>query len=269
MIRLGKIASVLALLAGFLVPVRVLADDFVQRPILVELFTSQGCSSCPPADALLGKLSQRPDVLALTLPITYWDMLGWKDTLATEANTKRQKSYAQVMGHGGVYTPQIVIDGLNDFVGSRENDVKAAIAARQGYLMAIQSREMRETIGDREKPLDIPVTMSATPGEVHVSIGPARDRTSHDATIWVMRLMSQATVKIGGGENDGRTITYRNVVRDLKAVGIWKGLPVSLDLPRGETDIPHDSIAVIVQQAGFGRVIGAAILSHSSYYAEQ
>ena len=101
------------------------------RPVVVELFTSQGCSSCPPADALLGRLAKRTDVIALSLPITYWDMLGWKDTLASEANTRRQKAYAAVMGHGAVYTPQIIVDGVLDVVGGRIASVEAAIEARR------------------------------------------------------------------------------------------------------------------------------------------
>src|ERR1700686_693384 len=91
-----------------------------KRQGVLELFTSQGCSSCPPADALLGRLADRKDVLALSLPVTYWDMLGWKDTLASEANTRRQKAYAEAMGRGGIYTPQMIVDGVSDVVGSRE-----------------------------------------------------------------------------------------------------------------------------------------------------
>src|SRR5471030_830912 len=101
------------------------------RPVVVELYTSQGCNTCPPADALLGKLALRTDVIALSLPITYWDMLGWKDTLASDANTRRQKAYAEAMGHGGVYTPQIIVDGVVDVVGGRVTSVEAAIDARR------------------------------------------------------------------------------------------------------------------------------------------
>ena len=103
------------LAAGLTVSAGAMAGD-TPRPIVVELYTSQGCSSCPPADALLGRLAQRSDVLAMSLPITYWDMLGWKDTLATPANTARQKAYAKTMGRGGIYTPQIIVDGLTDVV---------------------------------------------------------------------------------------------------------------------------------------------------------
>jgi hypothetical protein len=265
--KLSKTLGILAAALALAVPA--LADEFVQRPIVVELFTSQGCSSCPPADALLTKLSQRQDVIALSLPITYWDMLGWKDTLASDANTRRQKAYAQAMGHGGVYTPQMIIDGVNDVVGSREFAVRNAIEGRKAYVAAIQARELRQTLADRQVLLDIPVTLSATPREVRVVIGQARDRGNHDATIWMFRVLSQATVKIGGGENTGRTMTYRNIVRDLKAVGMWKGQSMTIDLPSSDSGVPHDGVAVVVQQAGYGRIVGAAYISHPNYYAAQ
>ena len=108
-----------------------------KRLVVVELYTSQGCSSCPPADALLGRLADRKDVLAMSLPVTYWDMLGWKDTLASETNTHRQKAYAVMMGRGNVYTPQMIVDGVSDVVGSREAAVDAAIAARQADMIAV------------------------------------------------------------------------------------------------------------------------------------
>ena len=211
------------------------------RPVVVELYTSQGCSSCPPADALLGRLAQRPDVLALSLPVTYWDMLGWKDTLASPGNTSRQKAYADAMGRGGVYTPQIVVDGINDIVGSRENDVRSAVAAREADMQAV------------------PVTVTLTPAEVHVEVGAAKSNPGGYATIWMFRIRPEATVKIGAGENGGRTVTYRNVVRTVEGIGLWKGKPVSLDLPRsamggGMTD----GIAVVVQQKGHGRILGAS-----------
>ncbi len=217
-----------------------------RRPVVVELYTSQGCSSCPPADALLGKLVERKDVIALSLPITYWDMLGWKDTLASDDNTRRQKAYAQVMGHGGVYTPQMIVDGVNDIVGSREAAVDSAIDARAADLR------------------NVPVTLSATPHELRVSIGPgttAGGERNDDATIWLFDVLAKATVAIHAGENEGRSMTYRNIVRDVRAVGMWKGQPVSLDLPRPDLmKEPHDAIVVVVQEDGYGRILGAAEL---------
>jgi hypothetical protein len=224
------------------------------RPIVVELYTSQGCSSCPPADAFLGRLAQRPDVLAMSLPITYWDMLGWKDTLASPANTARQKAYSRAMGRGGIYTPQIIVDGLTDVVGSRVSDVKSAIAAREGDMTAV------------------PILLKPDGHEVHVSIGTGKPNGGKpaDATIWVFHILSSSTVAIARGENEGRTMTYRNVVRDLKPVGKWKGEALTLDLPRHDpADPPHDTLAVVVQQGGYGRVVGAAFVSRPDYSAQR
>ncbi len=219
------------------------------RPIVVELYTSQGCSSCPPADALLGKLAQKPGVLAMSLPITYWDMLGWKDTLANPANTARQKAYAKAMGHSGIYTPQIIVDGLTDVVGSRDTGVKAAIAARTADMTTV------------------PILLKPDGHQVHVSIGAGKPA---DATVWVFHILSSSTVAIGKGENEGHTMTYRNVVRDLKPAGKWKGEALALDLPRHDAaDPPHDTLAVVVQQGGYGRVIGAAFISRPDYSARR
>lgn len=212
------------------------------RPVVVELYTSQGCSSCVPADALIGQLANRRDVLALSLPITYWDMLGWKDTLASDANTKRQKSYSETMGRGGVYTPQMIVDGVNDLVGSKEPAIEAAIGARANDMQAI------------------PITVSTTDKEVHIAVGDGKPQG--DATIWLFRILPKATVTITAGENGGHTITYRNVVQDVKAVGLWKGQPVSLDLPKQEIGgAAKDEIAVVVQQGGYGRILGASVVS--------
>jgi hypothetical protein len=221
---------------------------YAKRPVVVELYTSQGCSSCPPADTLIGQLAQRKDVIALSLPITYWDMLGWKDTLASDVNTRRQKAYSTQMGHGGVYTPQIIVDGVSDVVGSRDQAVLAAINARAADMQAI------------------PVTLTATPDEVHVAVAAAWDKAPHDATIWMFHILSKATVFIRDGENAGRTLTYHNIVRDVRPVGVWKGQAVSLDLPRREmTRMPHDAVAVVVQQGNYGRIIGAAMIEHPDY----
>lgn len=220
------------------------------RPVVVELFTSQGCSSCPAADAIIGRLAERKDVVAMSLPVTYWDMLGWRDTLATEVNTRRQKAYAAVMGRGGVYTPQVIVDGVNDVVGNREAAIVSDIAAREADMTAI------------------PVDLRANHAEIHIVVGAGDDASNSSATIWLFHILGKATVNIGGGENGGRTLTYRNVVRDVKAVGMWKGAPVTLDLPRDEMPSEaHDGVAVVVQQGGYGRVVGAALINRPEYSA--
>ena len=182
----------------------------------------------------------------MSLPITYWDMLGWKDTLASESNTRRQKAYGAAMGRSGIYTPQMVIDGVTDIVGSREAQVDAAIANR--------AADMR----------DVPVSLTTTPGVLHVVVGPGA--THKDATVWLFQILGRANVHIGAGENEGRTMEYRNVVRDVRAIGIWKGQPLSLDLPRSDAlSVPHDAVAVVVQEGGLGRIVGAAWLGEAQH----
>ncbi len=165
-------------------------------------------------------------------------MLGWKDTLASDACTRRQKSYSQEMKRGGVYTPEMVVDGVSDVVGGRDALVSAAITAREG---------------DEES---IPVAIATTKQTLHIAVG-ADDHADGSATIWLFRVQPWARVAVGGGENSGRTLTYTNIVRDVRAVGMWSGRAVTLDLPR---DYPHDQFAVVVQQGGgYGRIVGAAM----------
>ncbi|HEY8949813.1 MAG TPA: DUF1223 domain-containing protein [Rhizomicrobium sp.] len=239
----GAVALVAA--AAALYPFALADAGNAKRPVVVELFTSQGCSSCPPADAILGQLAARKDVIAMSLPITYWDMLGWKDTLASDADTKRQKAYAQTMWRGGVYTPQIIVDGVTDVVGGRDAQVESTIAARASDQQSVS------------------VSLSADKRAVHVGVGSA-DVKDANATIWLFRVLPQATVAITDGENKGHTYTYHNIVREIRALGMWKGQPFSLDLPRQELlGGSHDSIVVIVQQGGYGRILGAAMLDHA------
>ena len=234
------------LIAAVALALEIPAPCVGKRQVVLELYTSQGCSSCPPADALIGHLSDRSELLALSLPVTYWDMLGWKDTLASEANTRRQKAYSAAMGRGGVYTPQIIVDGVTDVVGSREAQVEAAISARRS--------DMRE----------VPILLSVSPGAVHIAIGSLPEKSADDATVWLFHVLRRAAVRIGAGENKGRNIDYRNVVRDIRAVAIWKGQPLSLDIPRGDHALPgYDSIAVLVQEGAYGRVIGARLIGAS------
>jgi hypothetical protein len=217
------------------------------HPVVVELFTSQGCSDCPPADAFLTELAKRKDVIALTLPVTYWDMLGWKDTLANDSNTARQKAYAKMMGRSGVYTPQIVVDGEADVVGGRRDQVMAAIAAHQ-----------------QDKPA-IAISIKISPQLVRIAIPADRaGANGSDATIWVMHTLAHADVKVGEGENKDRELLYTNVVRDLKAIGLWKGDAVKFDLPRAAlTSVKHDGMVVVLQRDRNGRVIGAAMIATS------
>src|SRR5579871_5924572 len=164
---------------------------------VVELFTSQGCSSCPPADKLLGELADRKDVLALSLPVDYWDYLGWKDTLASHDYSERQREYAQSRGDQEVYTPQAVVDGSEDLVGSDRAAIETALKQAT------------------DKGFPVPIDLSPSDDAMTVKIGAAAGGVNR-GTIWLVMYDRSVTVPIGRGENSGRTITYSNVVRKLR-----------------------------------------------------
>ncbi len=218
------------------------AHDQTARPIVIELFTSQGCSSCPPADRLLGKLATREDVLALSLPVNIWDYLGWEDTLATPAFTQRQRDYVARLGGRTVYTPQMVIDGVADAVGSREGHITRAISLRQ---------EMKHN--------DVPIHFASNDDTITLTV--AAKPGLHHATLWLVRYTRETDVKIRRGENAGETITYTNVVRDMTPVAMWSGETLTLTLPKNDL-MPEgfDGCAAILQEDGIGPVLGAAIL---------
>jgi hypothetical protein len=170
--------AVSAVLAAGLFPCTISAGAGpATRPVIVELYTSQGCASCVPADALLAKLTKRPDVIPMSLSVTYWDMLGWKDTYATDANTQRQKSYARAMNRSGIYTPQMIIDGKLDVVGNQRDRVLAA-------LMSSRAGE----------DADIPIFIGTASGRVEIAIPASKSKSKALATIWVMRTLAQGAV---------------------------------------------------------------------------
>ncbi len=171
---------------------------------VVELFTSQGCSSCPPADRLLSAMAHDPNKVALTFPVDYWDFIGWKDTFAEPAFSARQKAYAAVRGDSHVYTPQAVIDGLVDAVGSDRTAIEQAVAAYNGHDGA----------------LTIPMRVRETGGVLHIDVAAGEGAP---ASVYVLRVIRSQTVAIGRGENSGRNVTYTNVVRAMRKIGEWNG----------------------------------------------
>jgi len=206
-----------AFLTGLLLTVSSYAAP---RPVLIELFTSQGCNSCPPADALLGELARRPGVIALAWHVDYWDGLGWKDRFSSHAATERQYDYAHRLGEYNVYTPQLVIDGTAETVGS---DSRAADAA-------IRQAAARDVAGP---------SVSLGPGpdgvaQVLVGAGP-----KSPATVWLIGYDREQTTPIGRGENAGRTLTEYQVVRRARKLGAWTGEAVTFPLPdkEGEAEI--------------------------------
>ncbi len=223
------------------------------RPVLLELFTSQGCSDCPPADRLVAELANRDDVIALSLPITYWDILGWKDTFATEANTRRQKSYAQIMNRSGVYTPQMIIDGRIDVIGNQRDRVMDAVAMRTGAA----SREF-----------SVPILVRRVSSRIEIAIPKTAHRRKDSGTLWVMRTLAKGSVSVGEGENRNRKLTYTNVVRDLERAGEWNGQAMKVDLPVNIAKLKYDSVVVILQARDYGPVLGAAALRISASSAD-
>jgi hypothetical protein len=202
---------------------------------VIELFTSQGCSSCPPADKILGELARNPDILAVSLPIDYWDYIGWRDTLASPLFTARQKAYAAGSGHDQVYTPQAIVDGLADVVGSDAAAIEKA------------ARESLGTDGVMAVPLDVSVS-GAT---IDVSIGEASPGAPTQAGVYLLALTRTKSVKVERGENAGATLTYANVVRAIIKIGEWDGKKLSLSADEALAHVDGaDSFAVVLQTGG-------------------
>ena len=215
--------------AACLAPVAAEAAD---RPVVVELFTSQGCSSCPPANAYLNELARdRRDVLALAFHVTYWDRLGWKDPFSIEAATERQDRYGHRFGDGS-YTPEIVVDGLSSHVGSDRGDVGSAIEAAKRQSQTATNVDLKN---DGHQ-LSIDVGSGSGSGRV-LLIG-----FDHDHQTAIRR-----------GENGGRTLQESNVVRSIRSIGDWKGAPL-----RVTETFPEGQDAVVIIEAPDGRIVGAS-----------
>lgn len=213
---------------------------------VVELFTSQGCGACRSADPVIRDLARQPGVVALTLPVTYWDYLGWKDTLAMRPLTERQRAYARARGARQVFTPQIVVDGSGFAVGSD----RAAL-----------ERLMREAT--QHGGLPIPVRGEMHGDRITVEVGAAPDtRTDTRGDVWLVPVLRSRAIAIQGGENGGRTATYVNVVRGMQRLGTWAGQPTRFDVPCTMAEIAEaDSWVVLLQSAAEGRpgrILGAA-----------
>ena len=224
------------LLAGF-------AQAETARPrAVIELFTSQGCSSCPPADRLMGEFARDPTLVALTFPVQIWDHLGWRDTLATPENTRRQRGYARARGDRQVYTPQVVVDGATHVVGSDRAAIDARCALKGATRMTVDVSLAR--VGDL---LRI-TTHGAAPGE------------TTDVRVVLAVVERERTVPVAHGENRGASITYHNVVHELRDLGRWSGADrIEIPWPAG-----GDTVAVLVQSWSTGKgpttILGAALL---------
>lgn len=209
---------------------------------VVELFTSQGCSSCPPADAYLGELAARDEVIALSFHVDYWNYIGWQDPFSSAEATARQRDYKRTLGRRYVYTPQMVVDGRAETVGSDRGRVEQLIEAARGRTrLAV---ELAHRDGDAVR-----VRIPEEPGYD----GPP-------AILWMAFYDRRHTTSIGAGENNGVTLTNSNVVRRFENVGAWRGERVALDLPLTGAE-GRDGCAVIVQAGRGGEILGAAAIA--------
>ena len=206
------------------------------QPVVIELFTSQGCSSCPPADAFMHKLAQRSDVIALSMHVDYWDYIGWKDEFGRPENAARQRAYAQTAGRRSVYTPQMIIAGEDSVVGTHPMDVADLIRKHSADTKDVAMKVVRS--GGK-------LTISAT----------ARRAAKYDVKL--VSYSKARTTAIKRGENAGKTITYVNVVSDFKTVKKWDGrAPLSL-----AANIGSGPMVVLIQRAGHGPIEAAAAIN--------
>jgi hypothetical protein len=213
-----------------------------QSPIVVELYTSQGCAACPPADDLLNQMAQHDEILPLALHVDYWDYIGWADTFGQAAFSERQKSYARNMGRKSVYTPQMIIGGLDDVQGNAAMQVMGLVAEHR--MNPFGAGNVTVEIAKRA---DGGVTITAQ----------AQNLLEFATDVQLVHFLDEATVEIHSGENAGRHMTYRNIVTDWSVLGAWDGAQtfrhtVTDDLPEGT------GLAVVIQEQGLGPILGAA-----------
>jgi hypothetical protein len=240
-------SGALGLSLGVCAIIAVIRPAHADPRAVVELFTSQGCSSCPPADRILGELAKDPSVIALSMPIDYWDYLGWKDTLADARFSARQKAYSHMRGDRDVYTPQAVINGSAHVIGSDRAGIEEAI----------------DTTQKADGVMSVPVTMTKAGGQITVSVaGSSTGASARHGEVWLCSISKEVPISIARGENRGREITYHNVVRNLVKVGEWNGSPGSWTLPLDRVEQEGVDAAVAYVQDGSrdkpGPMLGAA-----------
>jgi len=207
------------------------------HPVVIELYTSQGCSSCPPADALLHQLADRDDVIALAMHVDYWDYIGWKDQFADPSHSQRQRTYAVVAGRRSIYTPEMIINGVDSVVGARGMEIADAIQSHK----------------QSSSPIDLTVTRN----DGELSIAASNSARAQSMVVHVLRFQPSREVRITRGENAGRNMSYANVVQDWRVLTEWSGrqdLAVTAPLDGDEP------VVVLVQGAKQGPILAAAQL---------
>ena len=207
-----------------------------QRPVVVELFTSQGCSSCPPADAIFSELGGRDDVIAIALHVDYWDYIGWKDEFGDPAHADRQRAYAAKAGRRSIYTPETIVNGQTDIVGAKPMVLSKAIASY------------------KEAGVRMRLDVERAQGQVQIS-GTVPSGTVSAMEVHMLHVIPSHVSKITRGENRSKTIEYTNIAQDMKTVATWDGKsPLNLSL-EASSDQP---LVILVQEAGAGPIVAAA-----------
>jgi hypothetical protein len=206
------------------------------RPVVVELFTSEGCSSCPPAEAYVGQLSTRSDVVVLAFHVNYWDGLGWRDRFALAQSVERQNTYARNLGRASVYTPELVIDGRSDSVGADHRAVASALA---------------------EPRSGVPVTVLIRDTQVLVDVGAQNEAPASDVVL--VAYLRHAVSAISRGENAGRKLEEFHIVRQVLTLGPWRGEATTFHVPVSSLPPEATDVAVLIQPFGQGPILGAAV----------
>ena len=213
-------------------------------PAVLELFTSQGCSSCPPADALLAELGKRPGLVTLSYSVDYWNYLGWHDTLSSAANSERQRDYARMRGDGKVYTPQVVVDGLTHVNGSNEAAIEMAMRNAAKRLQDVR----------------VPVNMHAEGDTLVIGIGAAPETSDkRAATVWLAIAKERRRCRSPAARIAASTLSYYHPVRELTPIGMWKGEAMTLRLPLKDLKtMGGDCLVALLQVENAGPILGAA-----------
>ena len=243
-----RLAPLFALTIALLVPASsALSQDapginpsFGPPKNVLELFTSQGCDTCPPADTVLASFAGQPDIIAITLPVDIWDYLGWKDTLATDKNSERQKAYAKARGDGAIYTPQVVVNGSEHANGANRRAIDASAETTSHLTVAVSAQR--------------------SGNDIVVSVGAAASGGATNATIVLLPYLASRAVAIGRGENARAKVTYTNIVRDIVPVAEWSGSAITRTVPLDRYR-DFDGVAVLLQAGSPenpGAILGAA-----------
>ncbi len=210
-----------------------------RSPSVVELYTSQGCSSCPPADRVLGELATMPNVIALAFHVDYWDNIGWRDHYSIPNAVERQYRYVQTLGLSSAFTPQAVVDGRSSFVGSDKRRILDALADRAGDA--------------------VPVSLEVSDGVLTVRVPEGQDRKPYQ--VFVAAYLPQASTPVGRGENSGRTLQEFNIVRQFRSIGTWSGHAAVFQAPVESFPADASRVAVLLQRDGQGPIAGSAAIA--------